>query len=271
MRYKKKGFSLIEIIVSLAIVAIIMIPLSNVILTSVKTNKGGEDKQQAAYVAQQVLEGLRNSSSLENSSGFIQQTISVNSSNKTFTGTSDGVYNPINIGNFVVNLNLSRDTSVNLSDPSNTVSYDGVLTIGGDNTSKNYSFSVNNSQCNFTLNEDSLYIEVNDDNTIYFKKRDGTTSTFTTIGETFSKIKIAFADNYSATNLLNIYLKNNRKNEISSYMERGSSNSAITPNGGVVTVYNISTNKNKTQSYNVNITINKNGNSIYNLKSSVVK
>lgn len=56
---KKKGISLLEIVISIAILAIISIPISAMILTSVKTNKNSEDKQKAALLGQQILEEIR--------------------------------------------------------------------------------------------------------------------------------------------------------------------------------------------------------------------
>ena len=56
---KKKGASLLEIIISIAILAIISIPIGGILITSVKTSKSTEDKQIATLMGQQMLEEIR--------------------------------------------------------------------------------------------------------------------------------------------------------------------------------------------------------------------
>lgn len=55
----KKGFTLIEIVVSLGIIGILMIPLANSLIMSVKTNKMGEIAQESKNISQEIVEGLR--------------------------------------------------------------------------------------------------------------------------------------------------------------------------------------------------------------------
>ena len=59
---KKKGLTLIEIIISLAILSIIVIPLGNLALTSVKMEKDSEVKLRANTVAQQIIEYIKEES-----------------------------------------------------------------------------------------------------------------------------------------------------------------------------------------------------------------
>lgn len=56
VRTKKKGFTLVEVVVSITILAIIVSPILSMVLTSVKINKESEDKQKALYIAQQIVE-----------------------------------------------------------------------------------------------------------------------------------------------------------------------------------------------------------------------
>lgn len=56
---KKKGSTLLEIVIALAIIGIMMLPLANSLLTSVKANKMGEETQEAKLLGQQVVEGLK--------------------------------------------------------------------------------------------------------------------------------------------------------------------------------------------------------------------
>ena len=62
MRRKQNnaGFSLIEVILSMAILAIISIPLLSYFTESMKYNAKMADKQHATTLAQEVLEDLKN-------------------------------------------------------------------------------------------------------------------------------------------------------------------------------------------------------------------
>lgn len=56
---KSKGFTLIELIITIAILGIIIIPLSSMVLTSVKFTKASSDKQRATNLAQKYMEQIK--------------------------------------------------------------------------------------------------------------------------------------------------------------------------------------------------------------------
>lgn len=56
---KSKGFTLLELLITIAILAIIIIPLSSMVLTSVKFTKASEDKQRATNLAQKYMEKIK--------------------------------------------------------------------------------------------------------------------------------------------------------------------------------------------------------------------
>lgn len=58
-RKSKKGFTLLEVIISFALISIILIPIANLVLTSVKINKSTENKQQAKAVLQETVENIK--------------------------------------------------------------------------------------------------------------------------------------------------------------------------------------------------------------------
>ena len=60
----KKGFSLIEVVISVAILIILMIPIASVTISTVKRNAESEEKQRASFVGQKMLEALRNEDEL---------------------------------------------------------------------------------------------------------------------------------------------------------------------------------------------------------------
>lgn len=55
----RKGFTLLEIVVSLGLMAIILIPTGNMVMGSVKGNKAGENKQQASMLLQETVEYIK--------------------------------------------------------------------------------------------------------------------------------------------------------------------------------------------------------------------
>ncbi|MGL4761760.1 MAG: type II secretion system protein [Sarcina sp.] len=59
MRRVKKGITILEIVIGLAIIGIMLVPLANGLLTSVKANKKGEETQQAKLIGQQAVEKLK--------------------------------------------------------------------------------------------------------------------------------------------------------------------------------------------------------------------
>lgn len=56
MHKKKSGFTLIEVLISIAILGILISPVLEMVFTTVKVNKDAEDKQKALNIAQQVIE-----------------------------------------------------------------------------------------------------------------------------------------------------------------------------------------------------------------------
>ena len=61
----KKGFSLIEVIIALAVFMIIIIPIFSLTLGTTKITKQSEDKLKASAIGQEVMEKLKNDKSLE--------------------------------------------------------------------------------------------------------------------------------------------------------------------------------------------------------------
>ncbi|MGL5576960.1 MAG: type IV pilus modification PilV family protein [Sarcina sp.] len=62
---KKRGATLLELVIALAIISIMMVPIMNSVLQSVRVNKKAEDSKKAKLLAQQVVENLRNQDVIE--------------------------------------------------------------------------------------------------------------------------------------------------------------------------------------------------------------
>ena len=56
---RKKGYTLVEIILSLALIALLLIPISNIVMTALKTGNRAETRQEGASAGQKVLEELK--------------------------------------------------------------------------------------------------------------------------------------------------------------------------------------------------------------------
>ncbi|MGL4454009.1 MAG: type II secretion system protein [Sarcina sp.] len=66
MRKVKKGMTILEIVIGLAIIGIMLLPLANGLLTSVRANKKAEDTQAGKLLGQQVVEKLKVEERIEN-------------------------------------------------------------------------------------------------------------------------------------------------------------------------------------------------------------
>ncbi|GKX64843.1 type IV pilus modification PilV family protein [Inconstantimicrobium mannanitabidum] len=123
MSEKKKGFTLIELIISIALIGILLVPVSSMVLTTVRTNKRAEVKQKATLVGQKVLEQLRavNIAKQGTSFNFTGITFDNNVANNVF------VLNNVDSYKVTVTLNVK-----NTLESANTeeVKYDGKYSIG---------------------------------------------------------------------------------------------------------------------------------------------
>lgn len=58
-KIKRKGYTLLEVILSVALIALLLIPISNMIMTAMKSSKRADIRQDGAVVGQQLLEELK--------------------------------------------------------------------------------------------------------------------------------------------------------------------------------------------------------------------
>ncbi len=85
-RKSKKGFTLLEVIISFALISIILIPIANLVLTSVKINKSTENKQQAKSVLQETIENIK---AIDNFSGALSKPLNNGITLSEATGEDD--------------------------------------------------------------------------------------------------------------------------------------------------------------------------------------
>jgi len=55
----KRGFTLVEVVISVAILVALLIPIATITVTTIKTSASAEDKQKATIIGQQLLEELK--------------------------------------------------------------------------------------------------------------------------------------------------------------------------------------------------------------------
>lgn len=57
--HKKKAMTLIEILISLALIAILLVPIANVVISTSNTSKRAEAKQQGSLIGENILEEIK--------------------------------------------------------------------------------------------------------------------------------------------------------------------------------------------------------------------
>lgn len=55
----KKGMTLIEVIISVTLLSILIVPLSSIVMSSLRNSKDGEYRQKASYIGQKLIEELK--------------------------------------------------------------------------------------------------------------------------------------------------------------------------------------------------------------------
>jgi prepilin-type N-terminal cleavage/methylation domain-containing protein len=218
---KKKGLTLIEILISLTILAIIVIPISNLVLSSVKLNKSGEDKQKAVTIAQQIIEELKAAPKLESSMEL--------SNGLTLTaieGSTDSYQGTKLINNeFTAAVTVSPKTgSGAVSQPTSTLSYDADILIGG-NDSTGLTAQFKEDIIPYNIKWDSVRIE-NKTDKIYITLETTAGSTVTkSYTRTNNAVRIQFGEktSFTGSNVLAVKASNSLSGSFSVYFEENSS------------------------------------------------
>lgn len=285
---KSKGLTLIEIIISLAILAILLVPISNLVIASTKINKDGENKQKAVTIAEQMIEEIKALPDLQNgktlTNGLILNSDTNPSNQNGFVGSVTNLP-----GGFDASITIKPQVNLKINTgKNNTLAYDADINIGGTKSNLNI-LDINSDTTDYSITIDNMKIINNDTHILIGKKYidvDG--------HEQFQQFKdIVFPSSAgrkvrilltSSTDLSNsdgtkndftANVLNNSTNTISLYFQANQNAKfntyAIFNEGGVVRKYtNINENftpSNTSRAYEVDITINKNSNKIYETKA----
>lgn len=146
----KKGVTLVEAVLAMTILMIVLIPISNTVISSVKTNKSSERRQEASYSGQKILEEFKS-------------------------------YNKVNLQNYTVDgSNVEGFQLLNSNVMKQDDSDKGLFTSDFKLSSRGTDFDVDvqmkkNDELSYPKSKDNppLYINLVDNNNIEIHKKDG--------------------------------------------------------------------------------------------------
>lgn len=265
IRCKKKGMTLIEAIISVALLSVLIIPISGLVMTSINTNKRAEIKQEATYIGQKLLEEMKVYDEII--LGVTKEFQLLNGQKITKVGESDNFVGKFIVDKYDVELSLNKDNQFVydnniVSNEINTNEMDVVVEFVSNNTIKynNVNYVISDNLTIKTPNNDTDELEViNGNGTVIFK--------VTKASE--RKNKILFVINNDFKGDVNIDFHNERDEEVSIYVKK---NSAVTGNlninafRGKIRIYNNINNEDKNKIgnlYNINVVVKNKGNELF--------
>lgn len=210
---KKKAMTLIEVLVSLAIFAIIVVPLGILVTTSVRTNKKSENLQKYSLAAQKIIESIKAQHEAEGS-GNIELNITDTPQYMTQMGTTTDT-SKYNLGYSITGADIGMGDNVkadityqrksDISYQPNEVTsttYDATINITGTNT-----FTLSSASISNTYSSKGNIEIVSDDSTIKINNASDSSNivTLSSITNAVKKVKII----NSASNDVTISADNN--------------------------------------------------------------
>ncbi|NLL31486.1 MAG: prepilin-type N-terminal cleavage/methylation domain-containing protein [Clostridiales bacterium] len=254
----KRGMTLIEVIISVALLSILIVPLSGLVISSLRNNKNSEYKQRASYVGQKVLEELKAYDEiLLNIDGgteyfelldgdrIIKASVG-NSFSGNFSRTIYGsISEPLSTGEeiYQVSVTMERNDKFQYSDKDNLNEYSNAdfrLNFLKDfNNKVNLASDPINKSLNVS-NNDEIIVELNDNLNlkIYKKNNEASSIDESKSAEINNKLLLYVDETYSNSN--NIEIKNNTSNIIDVYLIKNAAASGklnIISNSGNVILY----------------------------------
>lgn len=152
---KKKGLTLIEVLISLLILVIIVPPALLMVFSSVKINKNAEDSQKALYIAQQCIEDIKSTNNMDLNS--IQREFLKDNFRVVQQVTAEEKYYFPDRDGEAENDDETESESTNIK----TLMYDGKIVITKDNDLKNmHIYNASTELASINLQETSNRIEI---------------------------------------------------------------------------------------------------------------
>ncbi|WP_111928479.1 type IV pilus modification PilV family protein [Clostridium tertium] len=242
----KKGMTLIEVIISVALLSILIVPLLGLVMSSLKNNISAEYRQKASYIGQKVLEELKayDKITLKNDAGKkyfelldgdeIIQDLKEDSTGNTFKGSfdrtiyggaSESAGKDDNLYN--VEAKLEKDLNfqyenVNNLDKNNNAAF--ILNFLRDSSNNNIIKIKDNSDNSYAIsNELIMELDKNSNNLIVYKKNESTP--LVTVNKTNvdnNTIVLYIKEGFSQN--INIEFKNNTEETVEIHLISGDNN-----------------------------------------------
>ena len=274
---KIKGITLIEVIISVALLSILIIPVSTMVMTSLQINKKAEYKQKSAYMGQQILEELKVYSDIKLQGKSSFQLLDGNFINKYIE--ADNKYDFI--GDFTrdgykVNVTLKKDSKFKYEDSNNNK----INIIDSD-----FDFRINFLNDQVQLVKDNSFISQNISNQLVLKV-DNKVNDIPSIGillldkgqikpllsgsksnDVNGKILLYLDSSFKNQIITEIEVENERHDGIEIYVKRNQDSTGklnIKSTKGEVKIYN-----NILETKNISEIENKNIGDLYNIEVSV--
>lgn len=154
--YSKKhdGFTLIEMIISIALFAILMTPVYSIIISTMNKNKDGGIKQIASLHGQEIFEEIKSGSIVTDTNGNITSIGDIAISSLTGTGTKtfdENHDNNYDDGDYEANVTIKKNTSITLDK--------NLVEENTDTGMKPYEFSISltgSSDTDLKVNDNTL-------------------------------------------------------------------------------------------------------------------
>ncbi|MDU2155167.1 prepilin-type N-terminal cleavage/methylation domain-containing protein [Clostridium sp.] len=242
----KKGMTLIEVIISVALLAILIVPLSGLVMSSLKNNISAEYRQKASYIGQKVLEELKayDKITLKNDAGKkyfelldgdeIIQDLKEDSTGNTFKGSfdrtiyggaSESAGKDDNLYNVEVklekDLNFQYENVNNLAKNNNSAF---ILNFLRDSSNNNIIKIKDNPDNSYAIsNELIMELDKNSNNLIVYKKNESTP--LVTVNKTNvdnNTIVLYIKEGFSQN--INIEFKNNTEETVEIHLISGDNN-----------------------------------------------
>ena len=286
---KRKGFTLIEVVISAAILTILMIPIASITITAIKTSNVAEDKQKATQIGQQLLDEIKSFDSVSLTAADTFQLLNGQRLEATRDPATSKIIQIDPIG-ATDNFNVTDEQGVNYDvklvlTRVNEASYDPQVapTIAGYNQSLYFGdgqVNVNdditddsvtsasthtiNGRTNLFLNIDNNFnIQINDGGTLYPSTSKLVDIPLTTAGRILVKIDDKMSGSNEVTLKLNsTYTGNTTIDVIKENRDSGNVTvQQIAHAGNVDVYYNVSTQVPETLGdlYRINIVVSRTG------------
>lgn len=176
----KKGMTLIEVIISVTLLSILIVPISGFMISSLKNNIASEKKQEASYIGQKILEELKVYDSInlkKDNDGYYFELLDGDKvykdddSNKFEAEIERDIYgrpiNKRNLTKYKVNLIIEEDNNFRYDDISdveinNNTDYKINLINNNEIQINDYKITIDNNL--ITINNNAIKIENNEIN-----------------------------------------------------------------------------------------------------------